>query len=229
MGERMFIATILLTVLGLVIALINLCYPIHKTERKLTGWKNLTKSGWKNLTGWGKAVVALSVVVGIVSAWSAWQEVLAQGQLKDSDITLQLTAWKADEPSATDLEYHTPPSIEIGLVVPSEADWTCFLEPLPGFVYSGPSRGASARQRVYITKLTNSTGTHPKYVWNLDGKKVLILRSPKYAFWGADNSWHVEVILDIRGHQFRPIDEAAHQLEFDLKDLGFWRVLPSLR
>jgi hypothetical protein len=106
----------------------------------------------------------LSFVVCIVSGWSAWQEALARGQLKDSDITLQLTAWKVDAPSASDLEYHTPPSIEIGLVIPSEADWRCFLEPLPGFIYSGPSRGASVRQRVYITKATNSQGTHPKYV-----------------------------------------------------------------
>jgi hypothetical protein len=104
--------------------------------------------------------------------------------LRDSAIMLEMNASVIDSKPVSDLEAHSPTSMRVGLVIPQEAGWTCLLEPRPGLPYSGPSRGAAVRQRVYLTRSTHSIGTNPfKYVWDLDGKKVLILRNPGEAFW----------------------------------------------
>jgi hypothetical protein len=204
-------------IVPILLAVLALCNAL------ISGLTQTRGANDKRPTRWGMIAVALSLAICGLSAWKIWQEheseQLARYVLTDSDIQIRLTASIGEAPSPN-LESRTPSAIEIGLVVPNEGGWTCLLESIPGFVYAGPGRGAVTSQRIYLTKSTHKIGnTSFKYVWDLAGKKILILRNPKSAFTGPDGAWKIDAVLSIKGHEFPPKDATANTLEFVLDGL----------
>jgi hypothetical protein len=209
------IVGILIALLGSCIGLINF---LTQTRRESD----------KKLTGWGITVVTLSLAVFGLSGWRLWQdserEKTAPYVLADSDIDIRLTASVVGETPSDDLQAHTPSAIEVGVVIPNEGGWTCILEAVPGFLSSGPGRGPAVAQRVYFTKVVRSIGnTKFKYLWDLSGRKIRI-RNPKYSFSDLSRgelvkSWTIDLILRIKGREFRADNSSAYWLEFVLGGL----------
>jgi hypothetical protein len=207
------VQTILSSVLALIVTLFELKDPDTKRFKL-----------------WGYTLIFLSLLLVIISVTKIVQEYEIEKNEKyyfeENDISIELKATIVNEYPTEELLSKTPSSMEIGFIIPNEAGWRCLLEPLPDFVYSGYNRGPVVLKRIYITKRTVSIGKSKfKYLWELSGKEIKILRNPKYAFSDISNdnrvkSWEIDLTLIIKGEIFKPENPNAYTVIFSIGDFA---------
>jgi hypothetical protein len=216
------IVSIVILLLSLAIGVINFA-PLKRGEKR------------KTLSYWAKSAIALSFILCVFSVWKlvedSQRDANAPFFLTEADIQPQLFAFLVNvEPSAV-LDPKPPTSINLDLVIPSEGQWTCFLEGM-GFASAGHSHGPPTSGETYITKqCKKSENLKVRYAWDLVGKTVQV-RNPIPDFsdvtiGGVSRQWQSTLTIRIEQKDFKPADPSAATLLFSFDGLQRDRLLKS--